>query len=147
MGGGKSLATPVFAGKWAILNRLNDSSLGQAAPLIAQFAGTLFIEDIIPEPAPAVLGATLSTTGITSYSARDLAQPETSQPFVSALWQTSVEGAGNGDDYVITFGRDSSLAVTAGYDSATGWGQLNIAALSSDLVNLNEERTGSAIST
>ena len=127
--GGTSLASPVFSGKWALLNQANGSSLGQAAPLIAQFAGTPAIEDIVPLPSSVVIGASLSTSGLQTFSASELASAETSQPFVSALWQE----AASGDDYVLSFGTDSSLAVTTGYDSATGWGQLDIAAIFASL--------------
>ena len=127
--GGTSLASPVFSGKWALLNQANGSSLGQAAPLIAQFANTPAIEDIVPLPSSAVVGASLSTSGLQALTASELASAETSQPFVSALWQE----AGSGDDYVLSFGTDSSLAVTTGYDSATGWGQLDLAAIFASL--------------
>ncbi len=127
--GGTSLASPVFSGKWALLNQANGSSLGQAAPLIAQFANTPAIEDIVPLPSSAVVGASLSTSGLQTFTASELASAETSQPFVSALWQE----AGSGNDYVLSFGTDSSLAVTPGYDSATGWGQLDIAAIFASL--------------
>jgi subtilase family serine protease len=137
--GGTSLAAPVFSAKWALLNQRNGSSLGQAAPFIAQYAGTPAIEDIVPLPGVAVTGAYLSTSGLQTYSASDLADhPETTQPYVSALWQsgfTDVQtGKTNENDYVFTFGTDSSLAVTPGYDSATGWGQLDIAAIFSGRV-------------
>ncbi len=127
--GGTSLASPVFSGKWVLLNQVNGSSLGQAAPLIAQFANTPAIEDIVPLPSSAVVGASLSTSGLQAFTASGLASAETSQPFVSALWQE----AGSGDDYVLSFGTDSSLAVTTGYDSATGWGQLDVAAIFASL--------------
>ena len=135
--GGTSLAAPVFSGKWALLNQLLGPSfgdptaaaalqptLGQAAPLIAQFAGTGAIEDIVPQTPGEVVGATLTSAGITTYSGAQLASAETAQPFASALWQEAT-----GDDYVISFGTDSTLAVTPGYDAATGWGTLNLAAI------------------
>jgi subtilase family serine protease len=134
--GGTSLATPIFAGKWALLNQLNGSSLGQAAPFIAQYANTPAVEDIVPHPEIAVIGGTVSSSGIQAFSANTLANPETTQPYVSALWQPAENlenGAIAGDDYVISFGTDSSLAVTPGYDSATGWGQLDISAIFSGL--------------
>ncbi len=132
--GGTSLAAPVFSGKWALLNQLLGASygkspapafgptLGQAAPLIAQSAGSGAVEDITPQPSGEVAGAVLTSAGVTGYSGTQLAFPGTSQPFVSALWQER-----SGDDYVISFGTDSSLAVTPGYDFATGWGTLDMA--------------------
>lgn len=130
--GGTSLATPIFAAKWALLNQLYGASLGQAAPLIAKYAGTAAVEDIVTLPEAAVAGATLSGSGLQFFSANQLASPETSQPYVSALWQSSIDpvpGVRAGDDYVISFGTDSTLAVTPGYDFATGWGELDIAAI------------------
>ena len=124
----------MFSGKWALLNQLLGASygkspapafgptLGQAAPLIAQSAGSGAVEDITPQPSGEVAGAVLTSAGVTGYSGAQLAFPGTSQPFVSALWQER-----SGDDYVISFGTDSSLAVTPGYDFATGWGTLDMA--------------------
>ena len=135
--GGTSLAAPIFSAKWVLLNELHGSSLGQAAPLIAQYAHTPAVEDIVPLPGAAVVGASHTSSGVQTYSGDDLARPETSQPYISALWQPEkkeTDGAAPGSDYVLTFGTDSSLAVTPGYDSATGWGQLNIWAIFSGLV-------------
>ena len=134
--GGTSLAAPVFSGKWALLNQLLGPTfgkpataalgptLGQAAPLIAQSAGSGAVEDIVPQPSGETAGAILTSSGVAGYSGTQLAFPGTAQPFVSALWQEA-----SGDDYVISFGTDSSLAVTPGYDFATGWGTLNLAAI------------------
>jgi subtilase family serine protease len=136
--GGTSLAAPVFSAKLAILNQLNGASLGQAAPLIAQYASTPAVEDIVPLMSITTTGAEQTTTGYETFSANRLANPQTTQPYVSALWEASEANASEGvvanDDYVISFGTDSSLAVTPGYDHATGWGQLNLNAIIEGLV-------------
>jgi hypothetical protein len=124
----------VFTGKWALLEQLHGSSLGQAAPLIAQYANTPAIEDIVPLPQKAVSGEITTSIGTQEYSAIQLANPETSQPqpFVSTLWQSAINTTNGdviGDDYVLTLNTDSTLAVTKGYDYATGWGQLNVRAI------------------
>ncbi len=119
--GGTSLAAPVFTGELVLLNQLNGSPLGQAAPLIAEHAGSGAITDVLP-PAPAdVQGAILDASGFKPYSSQQLGSPETAQPFASALWQ-SLEGT----DLVLTFGTDSSLQMGPGWDPVTGWGTLNM---------------------
>ena len=119
--GGTSLASPVFTGELALLNQLNGSSLGQAAPLVAEYAGSGAITDVLP-PAPAdVQGAILDSHGITPYSVQQLGAPQSSQPFASALWQSR-----EGTDLVLTFGTDSSLQIGPGWDPVTGWGTMNM---------------------
>ncbi len=118
---GTSLASPVFTGELVLLYQLHGSSLGQAAPLIAEYAGSGAITDILP-PAPAdVQGAIRDAHGTTPYSAQQLGVPDTSQPFASALWQDL-----QGTDWVLTFGTDSSLQIGPGWDPVTGWGTVNM---------------------
>jgi subtilase family serine protease len=131
--GGTSLAAPVFTGKWVLLEQLHGTSLGQAAPLIAQYASTPAIEDIVPMRQWAVSGKIQTTAGTQAFSPSQLANlPKAPQSFVSTLWQSAAnfqDGATTGSDYVISLNTDSTLAVTKGYDYATGWGQLDVKAI------------------
>ncbi len=122
--GGTSLATPIFSAEWALLNQRYGSSLGQAAPYIARFAGTPAITDVQAPPVQlAVQGAIQDAKGTTNYSAEALAAPGTDTGFASALYD---DGLGN--LYDITFGTDASLPVTQGWDAVTGWGTVNMGA-------------------
>ncbi len=124
--GGTSLASPIFSAEWALLNQRFGASLGQAAPLIAQVAGTPYIADVVPPPTQFnVLGGIADAKGITLYSAETLAAPETNSPFLSALYIGTVSGS----TYDLSFGTDSSLPVTKGWDPVTGFGSLNMGAI------------------
>ena len=122
--GGTSLASPVFSGIWTLATQKAGAPLGQAAPMLATLpAGA--IRDIVPTSSPSnVVGFYVTTGGASFYSASNLAAPlENSTAFYSTLWDFS-EG-GYGDYAVFTFGTDSSLAVTPGWDNVTGWGVPN----------------------
>lgn len=120
--GGTSLAAPVFSGIWTIADEYFGRPLGQAAPYVAATVGS-FITDVVPFTGPAnVSGTILDPAGTTTYSATALSQPlATTTEFTSALWN-----AGAGVFYNITFGTDSSLTVTQGWDNVTGYGTPNI---------------------
>ncbi len=120
--GGTSLAAPIFSAEWALLNQRAGFSLGQAAPYIAQYAKTGAITDVLPAPMQfSVYGAILNGSKLTTYSAEALGTPETDSPFLGALYTTAL-----GNTYDLTFGTDSSLPVTQGWDAVTGWGTLNM---------------------
>jgi subtilase family serine protease len=120
--GGTSLASPIFTAIWAIANQKAGHSLGQAAPTIAGLkAGQLL--DVLPETSPTnVSGTIFDTTGATFYSPTDLFTGllYNTTEFTSALWN-----AGGGTNYVISFGLDTSLTVTKGWDNVTGYGTPN----------------------
>ncbi len=62
--------------------------------------------------------------GKTSYSTYSLSQPlDGTTSFGAAMWN-----AGGGAYYNLTFGTDSSLRLTPGWDNVTGYGTLNFAA-------------------
>ncbi len=122
--GGTSLAAPIFSGIWTLVNEYYGTSLGQAAPYIAE-APSVFINDILPLVGPDnVTGSITDPTGTTKYSATALSQPlfNTTQ-FVSSLWDL-----GGGEYVNLTFGTDSSLNVTQGWDNVTGYGTPNVGA-------------------
>ena len=71
-----------------------------------------------------VTGSITDPTGTTVYSAIDLSQPLFSgAPFISTL-----TNAGEGAYYNVTFGTDTSLTLTQGWDNVTGYGTPNIGA-------------------
>ncbi|HTD56366.1 MAG TPA: S53 family peptidase [Silvibacterium sp.] len=122
--GGTSLASPVFSGIWALASEKAGSPLGQAAPLFSSLpAGA--ITDVVPTTSPLdVAGIYFDTTGSTLYTAASLAAPlENTTEFYSTLWDFS--GNHSGDYAVLTFGTDTSLTVTSGWDNVTGWGTPN----------------------
>ena len=122
--GGTSLATPVFSSIWALFDQYNLSSLGQAGPYIA--AGSPFFVDVLPvADTYNVTGSIGDVVGTTYYSSASLSEPlEATTMFGSALWNN-----GGGTFYNLTFGTDSSLTVTPGWDNVTGYGTPNFAAV------------------
>ena len=116
--GGTSLSAPLFSGMWAIANEYFGGPLGQAAPFIAQLPSSV-IKDVVPFAGPANVTATLTTpTATQSFTANQLAAPlNGTSTFTSALWN-----AAPGEYIVLTFGMDSSLTVTPGWDNVTGYG-------------------------
>ena len=117
--GGTSLASPIFTAFWAIANQEAGESLGQAAPTIAGLkAGDLV--DVLPLSSPTdVSGTIYDSTGPTFYSASSLfgSTDDGSLGFVSGVLND-----GGGFYYDISFGLDSSLTVTKGWDNVTGYG-------------------------
>lgn len=122
--GGTSLAAPIFSGIWAMADQSAGKSLGQAAPMLPKLLST--IADVVPIQAYSdVEGVVIDTTGSYIYTADDLASPNSVSPpaspyFFSALWDAS--GYGGGQFVDLTFGTDSSLVVTNGWDYVTGYG-------------------------
>jgi len=124
--GGTSLASPIFTAIWAIADQYNGSALGFAAPAIAKLkAGE--ITDVVGTSAlnasdPA--GTVYDTNGATFYSALDLfagaTLNQTQTQFPSALWPQRYNSL-----LAISFGTDSSLTVTPGWDNVTGFGEPN----------------------
>jgi subtilase family serine protease len=128
--GGTSLATPIFSAEWALLSQrlgtlpgsVTPGSLGQAAPLLAEYANSGAIRDVQPASLQyAVQGGIATPTATTYYSPGAIMLPATSSSFASALYDD-----GEKDIYAISFGTDTSLNVTAGWDNVTGWGTLDM---------------------
>ena len=118
--GGTSLACPIFSAIWAIADQQAGQSIGQAAPLLSKLpAGA--INDVVPVSSPTnVAGVVFDTSGATFYSSDALLAPlYTTTMYYSAFW--NLEG-----EYVdLSFGTDTSLTVTSGWDNVTGWGVPN----------------------
>ncbi|WP_165876749.1 S53 family peptidase [Acidipila rosea] len=119
--GGTSLAAPIFSGIWAIANQKAGHWLGQAAPIIAKM-NSHEITDIVPVSSPEdVAGTVFDSSGPTYYSPSALANPLQNQTeFFSALWDLA-----NGQYLDLTFGTDTSLTITPGWDNVTGYGTPN----------------------
>lgn len=119
--GGTSLACPIFSAFWAIANQAAGHALGQAAPKIAALPGT-DVTDILAHSSPTdVTGTIYTSAGATFYSASDLIQPGPNTQFVSAMWPIPADA----EDVVLSFGTDTSLVVTSGWDDVTGFGVPN----------------------
>ena len=118
--GGTSLSCPMFSSLWAITNQRAGHPLGQAARSIYSLPSNA-ISDIVPEGSP------LDAAGIITDGEKaifegpyQLVMPETSVPFLSGL----VEGS-DGAWFVVSFGTDSSLSTSPGWDDVTGLGTPN----------------------
>jgi subtilase family serine protease len=125
--GGTSLASPIFTATWALADQYNGAPLGFAVPAVAKLkAGA--ITDVVgtsPINISDVTGTVYDSNGATYYSAVDLfenAYPgQTQTEFPSALFNLSAYEEG----VAISFGTDSTLTVTPGWDNVTGYGEPN----------------------
>lgn len=113
--GGTSLACPLFSGVMAIAAQKAGHGLGQAAPLVYGLAGVIDI--VPPDDSNNVSGSITDADGTTPYTSDDLISPETSVPYLSALYNgTSTRW------YALSFNTDTSLTTGAGWDNITGVG-------------------------
>jgi subtilase family serine protease len=122
--GGTSLATPIFSAIWAIANQAAGTSLGQAAPLLYTLPSTA-INDVVPVGSDTnVSGILVDSNGETDYSANALlmAPLYSTTVYYSALYNNGGDGTTYED---ISFGTDTSLTVTPGWDNVTGLGVPN----------------------
>jgi len=137
--GGTSLASPIFTATWAIADQYNGKPLGDAAPIVAKLKSG-DITDVTPPSASItdynVTGLIEAPSGLTSYSDSQIytkAINEDDYPnlltlysetkFVSAFWPNAY--GSNEYDLALSFGTDSSLTVTTGWDNVTGFGEPN----------------------
>jgi subtilase family serine protease len=121
--GGTSVACPMFSGLWAIANQEAGAPLGQAAHYLSSMPeGTIM--DVVPVGSSTNVTATITdSTGTKQYTADQLAAPlEGTTTFYSALWDYPLY---EDTTYVLTFGTDSGLQTTVGWDDVTGWGTPN----------------------
>ncbi len=122
--GGTSLACPMFSALWAIANEEFAFPLGQAAPyLYSMPKGT--ITDVVPVTSSTNVSGTIheSSSHATHFTAAELVAPlDGTTKFYSVLadYPFVADTA-----YVISFGTDSSLVVTPGWDDVTGLGTPN----------------------
>ncbi|MBV8673805.1 MAG: hypothetical protein JOZ33_10255, partial [Acidobacteriaceae bacterium] len=115
--GGTSLASPIFTAFWAIANQKAGHSLGQAAPIIAGLTSGL--NDVLPRSTPTnVAGTVFDSSGATFYSPTALF----GDLYNGTQFTSAVGNLGPGVYEAISFGLDSSLTVTPGWDNVTGYG-------------------------
>jgi subtilase family serine protease len=117
--GGTSLACPMFSALWAIANQEAGAELGQAAPYIYSMPATT-ITDIVPVSSPNATNVTSSIeypNYVNNYNASQTAG--VSGPFVSAIWDYPTYA---NTAVLVTFGTDTGLTVTKGWDNVTGVG-------------------------
>jgi subtilase family serine protease len=122
--GGTSLASPLFTSIWAIADQYNGAPLGFAAPHIAKLKPGQ-ITDVLPTSSLVksdAAGTIYNSKGAKSYSADGLFSGllYSQAKFASAVWPLDSEDAS-----VISFGTDTSLTVTPGWDNVTGFGEPN----------------------
>jgi subtilase family serine protease len=122
--GGTSLASPLFTSIWAIANQYNGAPLGLAAPHIARLKPGQ-ITDVLPTSSLVksdAVGIIYNSKDAESYSADGLFSGllYSQAKFASAIWPLDSE-----DATVISFGTDTSLTVTPGWDNVTGFGEPN----------------------
>jgi subtilase family serine protease len=118
--GGTSLSCPMFSALWAIANQEAGIPLGQAAQYVYSMPSST-ITDIVPVGSSTnVIGDITDASGITSYSASDLAQPlDGTTTFFDALWNIPLN---QGTVQLVTFGTDTHLRTAPGWDDVTGVG-------------------------
>ena len=122
--GGTSLASPVFTSIWAIADQYNGAPLGFAAPHIAKLKPGQ-ITDVLPTSSLVksdAAGTVYSSRSSRFYSADGLFSGllYSQSKFPSAVWPSDSE-----DATVLSFGTDTSLTVTPGWDNVTGFGEPN----------------------
>ena len=119
--GGTSLACPIFSALWAIANQAAGAPLGQAAPILYQLPSSA-INDVIPVSSDTnVSGILVDSNGETDYSSDTLLAPL----YSTTQYYSVLVDVGGGDYWDVSFGTDSSLTVTPGWDNVTGLGVPN----------------------
>jgi subtilase family serine protease len=121
--GGTSLACPMFSALWAIANQEAGVPLGNAAPYLYTLPKGA-ITDILPFSQPGNVTGTIheSATVADPYHSWVLVGVPQNTSFYSALWDIPDF---QDTTYIISFGTDSSLNVTKGWDNVTGVGVPN----------------------
>lgn len=113
--GGTSLATPMFSALMSIADQKAGHNLGQAAPLVYGL-GSSAVTDIPEVSSPTHVSGTINGSPV---SADALAAPlDGATAYYSAFYNSPFSTRW----FVITFGTDSSLHTTTGWDDVTGVG-------------------------
>ena len=121
--GGTSLAAPMFSGVMAIASQKAGHGLGQAAALMYSLPAGAVNDVTQLVGANNVTGSITDAAGTTSYSADSLATPsaQVGSKYISAFYNSPFSTRW----FVLTFGTDTSLAATPGWDNVTGVGTPN----------------------
>lgn len=138
--GGTSLASPIFTATWAIADQYNGAALGQAAPAVSKLKSGEITDVVAPSStldADDVAGSITDSKGTHAYNRTTIFTHAINEDaesgdlslysqtaFLSAIWPLSYEGV-DVIYYALSFGTDSSLTVTPGWDDVTGWGEPN----------------------
>ncbi|GAC1681822.1 MAG: S53 family peptidase [Candidatus Acidiferrum sp.] len=121
--GGTSLATPMFSAVMSVAAQKNNHvGLGQAAALVYTLPSGA-VSDVVPFSSPDnVTGSITTPSGTFTFSADNLAAPlQNTTEYFSAMYNSPFSTRWS----VLTFGTDSSLVVTPGWDNVTGVGTPN----------------------
>ncbi len=121
--GGTSLASPIFTALWAIANQYAGHPLGQAAPTIAGLKPGELVDVLPLSSVTNVAGTIYDSTGATFYSPSGLFA---GQLYGATGFTSAVANAGSNTDFALSFGLDTSLTVTTGWDNVTGYGTPNV---------------------
>jgi subtilase family serine protease len=135
--GGTSASCPMFSGVWAIVNQKSQQVHGKPAGLAAPYLYSMpggSIKDVkqsSPYTGTNLTGIIMQAGKAPLYeSAVAISTPDINTQFTSAFYQgTSTRW------YAISFGTDSSLLVTNGWDNVTGVGTPYGAAFVNGVVN------------
>jgi subtilase family serine protease len=120
--GGTSVACPMFSGLWGIATQAAGRRLGQAAPYLYKLPPSAITDVRAADSNNNVTGVINDAGGTANQNAGQLAAPLQNLPrFYSALYNSPFSTSW----FVITFGTDSTLEATPGYDTATGLGTPN----------------------
>jgi len=120
--GGTSLSCPMFSALWAISAQRVGHRLGQAAAYVYNLDDDAITDVKSVGSRFDVSGLIRDAGGNSPEVPSDLAAPLQNLPdFYSALYNSPFSG----NWFVLTFGTDSTLPVTDGYDLATGVGTPN----------------------
>ncbi len=114
----------MFSALWAIANQEAGFPLGQAAPYLYRMPKGA-ITDVLPYSSSHNVTAAIQEFPFLTdtYTAAQLAAPlENTTSFYSALWDYPLN---QDTTLVLTFGTDSGLTTTAGWDNVTGLGTPN----------------------
>lgn len=139
--GGTSLASPIFTATWAIADQYDGKPLGFAAPIVSKLkAGDIL--DVTPPPISVAqhdVTGVLTDSGVkNSLSAAQIFTEASDEDnpgstlnlysqsrFLSAVYPGAYGYPTDELDVAVSFGTDSSLTVTPGWDNVTGWGEPN----------------------
>jgi hypothetical protein len=125
----------MFSALWAIANQEAGEPLGQAAAYLYTMPEGA-ITDVVPYGSANNVTGTIrqSSSQATQYTAAELAAPlDGTTEFYSVLYD---DPDGAGTTFVLTFGTDTSLMTTIGWDNVTGLGTPNAKAFA-DYFNPN----------
>jgi subtilase family serine protease len=139
--GGTSLASPIFTATWAIADQYNGKPLGFAAPIVSELKAGVILDVVPPATSIAkhdVTGLLTNSGGTTALDstqifteAANLDDPGSDltlysqSRFLSAVYPGAYGYSTSELDVAVSFGTDSSLTVTPGWDNVTGWGEPN----------------------